>query len=108
VGRHAALGWHLELHTDRGGLPTALAVLPRELPLVIDHLGKPAAVALRDPTVSTLLRQAHRVHEAQRRRPQPRTRCGCAGPAMARRARPRSPAVGQRLAVNPAALDWAR
>lgn len=46
-----ALGWHLELHTDIGQLPVVLAQLPRQLPLVIDHMGKPEAVSVDDATV---------------------------------------------------------
>ncbi len=35
------LGWHVEVHTDQGALPQVLAQLPTEIPLVIDHMGKP-------------------------------------------------------------------
>ncbi len=54
----AALGWHLELHTDTGRLPEVLAQLPAALPLVIDHMGKPAAVAAGDATVRALTARA--------------------------------------------------
>ena len=54
----AALGWHLELHTDTGRLPDVLAQLPGSLPLVIDHMGKPAAVSAADATVRALARRA--------------------------------------------------
>ncbi len=54
----AALGWHVELHTDRGALPAALAQLPADLPLVIDHMGKPDAAHPHDPTVRALARRA--------------------------------------------------
>ena len=54
----AALGWHLELHTDIGRLPAVLAPLPATLPLVIDHLGKPAEVSARDATVRALGQRA--------------------------------------------------
>ena len=54
----AALGWHVELHTDRGALPAALAQLPADLPLVIDHMGKPDAAHPHDPTVRALAQRA--------------------------------------------------
>lgn len=54
----AALGWHLELHTDQGGLPRVLEQLPFSIPLVIDHMGKPANSEAADPTVLALLRRA--------------------------------------------------
>lgn len=56
--RVAALGWHLELHTDQGSLPLALASLPVDMPLVIDHMGKPAALSLQDATVRAVARRA--------------------------------------------------
>ncbi len=52
-----ALGWHLELHTDVGALPGVLAMLPLALPLVLDHMGKPDAICLRDPSVSAVLKR---------------------------------------------------
>ena len=54
----AALGWHLELHTDMGRLPEVLAQLPAGLPLVIDHMGKPGAVSAGDATVQALAARA--------------------------------------------------
>jgi predicted TIM-barrel fold metal-dependent hydrolase len=54
----AALGWHLELHTDIGQLPGVLAQLPAALPLVIDHMGKPQAASAADATVRALARRA--------------------------------------------------
>ncbi len=54
----AALGWHLELHTDLGRLPEVLAQLPAALPLVIDHMGKPDAVSAGDATVRALATRA--------------------------------------------------
>ena len=56
----AALGWHLELHTDIGGLPAVLAPLPATLPLVVDHMGKPDAVSTHDATVQALVARARR------------------------------------------------
>lgn len=49
------LGWHLELHTDIGALPGVLAQLPRTLPLVLDHMGKPDAVCMTDPSIKAVL-----------------------------------------------------
>ncbi|WP_377414480.1 MULTISPECIES: amidohydrolase family protein [unclassified Ramlibacter] len=49
-----ALGWHVQLHTDRGGLPAALARLPQALPVVVDHMAKPAGVAAADASVQAL------------------------------------------------------
>ena len=54
----AALGWHVELHTDIGRLPGVLAQLPAALPLVIDHLGKPETMAAGDATVRALATRA--------------------------------------------------
>jgi predicted TIM-barrel fold metal-dependent hydrolase len=53
-----ALGWHLELHTDVGALAGVLRDLPAGLPLVLDHMGKPGAVSLRDPSVAATVRRA--------------------------------------------------
>lgn len=55
-----ALGWHLEVHTDRGMLSEVLAHLPQDLPLVIDHMGKPASVSAQDPTVLALAARSRR------------------------------------------------
>ena len=52
------LGWHLELHTDIGALPGVLAQLPGTLPLVLDHMGKPDAICLGDPSVRAVLARA--------------------------------------------------
>lgn len=54
----AALGWHVELHTDRGALPAVLAQLPADLPLVIDHMGKPDTADRHDATVRALAARA--------------------------------------------------
>lgn len=56
----ASLGCHLELHTDIGRLPEVLAHLPGELPLVIDHMGKPEAISANDATVRALTGRARR------------------------------------------------
>ena len=56
----ALLGWHLELHSDIGHLPEVLAQLPSELPLVIDHMGKPEATSANDATVRALTERAQR------------------------------------------------
>lgn len=53
-----AMGWHLELHTDIGGLPGVLEQLPSTLPLVLDHMGKPDAVRPTDRTITAVLAQA--------------------------------------------------
>lgn len=50
----AALGWHLELHTDVGALPQVVPQLPGAIPLVVDHMGKPAAASASDPTIALL------------------------------------------------------
>jgi predicted TIM-barrel fold metal-dependent hydrolase len=50
----AAHGWHLELHTDPGALPRVLERLPSHLPLVLDHMAKPAAAHATDATVAAL------------------------------------------------------
>lgn len=53
-----ALGWHAELHTDIGQLPSVLAQLPQALPLVIDHMAKPDAVLASDATVRAVRTRA--------------------------------------------------
>jgi len=53
-----AMGWHLELHTDVGRLPDVLRQVPADLPLVIDHMGKPGSVCRADPGISALVRRA--------------------------------------------------
>lgn len=52
------LGWHVEVHTDVGALPQVLAQLPTDLPVVIDHMGKPLEAKVTDASVSALLRRA--------------------------------------------------
>lgn len=54
------LGWHVELHTDVGALPRVLPRLPDGMPLVIDHMGKPAAACASDPTIAMLKARAQR------------------------------------------------
>ena len=49
-----ALGWHVEVHTDLGALPLVLDKLPRELPIVVDHMGKPDKVDGDDPSVAAV------------------------------------------------------
>lgn len=53
------LGWHVELHTDAGALPHVISQLPAALPLVVDHMGKPAAASASDPTIALLKARAH-------------------------------------------------
>jgi predicted TIM-barrel fold metal-dependent hydrolase len=60
------LGWHVELHTDRGALPAVLAQVPQALPVVLDHAAKPAQVALQDETLQAVLR---RVRQAEGQNP---------------------------------------
>lgn len=55
-----ALGWHVEIHTDKGCLPQVLPFLPNELPVVIDHMAKPKAASMHDETVRLLTRQLNR------------------------------------------------
>ena len=55
------LGWHLELHTDQGALTRVLAQLPSDLPLVVDHMAKPAEAAATDPSIIALARRARQV-----------------------------------------------
>jgi predicted TIM-barrel fold metal-dependent hydrolase len=52
------LGWHLEVHTDVGALPHVLPQLPASLPLVVDHMARPATASARDPTVLMLAARA--------------------------------------------------
>lgn len=56
----AALGWHLELHVEGGRLPMLLDRLgARDLPLVIDHFGRPEPGAgLRCKGLAALERRA--------------------------------------------------
>lgn len=59
-----ALNWHVEVHTDQGALPQVLAQLPPDIPLVVDHMGKPMVASADDPSVAALVRHAQhtRVH----------------------------------------------
>lgn len=54
----ARLGWHVELHTDAGALPGVLRQLPTGIPLVVDHMAKPAAASASDPTIAMLAQRA--------------------------------------------------
>ena len=45
------LGWHVELHTDMGALPSVLAAVPKEVPVVVDHFAKPEQASTYDETV---------------------------------------------------------
>ena len=53
-----ALGWHLQVHTDAGGLPQVLAQLPSDMPVVVDHMAKPLAARADDPSFVALVRRA--------------------------------------------------
>lgn len=53
-----SMGWHLELLTDIGKLPDVLERVPADLPLVVDHMARPASVSRADPSVSALVRRA--------------------------------------------------
>lgn len=55
------LGWHVEVHTDQGLLPQVLSQLPADMPLVVDHMGKPAQARSDDPSLKALARHAQRV-----------------------------------------------
>jgi predicted TIM-barrel fold metal-dependent hydrolase len=55
------LGWHLELHTDQGALPKVLAQLPTDIPLVVDHMGKPNKAHARDASMAALIARAKQV-----------------------------------------------
>lgn len=55
-----ALGWHLQVHTDQGGLPQVLNQLPTDLCLVVDHMGKPHSATPSDPSLSALIRNAQK------------------------------------------------
>lgn len=52
------LGWHVEVHTDQGALPQVLAQIPSNLPLVVDHMGKPMQAKASDPTVLAVQRRS--------------------------------------------------
>ncbi|WP_341248535.1 amidohydrolase family protein [Cupriavidus pauculus] len=56
--RIAALGWHVEIHTNDGDVATVLAVLDGALgstpvPVVLDHFGRPGALGVDDPIFDT-------------------------------------------------------
>jgi predicted TIM-barrel fold metal-dependent hydrolase len=53
-----AIGWHLEIHTDPGGLPKVLAQLPTHLPLVVDHMGKPMSARREDDSCQMLVQRS--------------------------------------------------
>ena len=55
-----SLGWHVELHTDAGALPDVLPRLPAAMPLVVDHMAKPAAASSSDGTIAMLAARARR------------------------------------------------
>ncbi|QEZ44465.1 amidohydrolase family protein [Cupriavidus oxalaticus] len=55
--RIAVLGWHVELHTDNGDGSTVLAALDAalgegDMPVVLDHFGRPGAAGVADPVFS--------------------------------------------------------
>ena len=52
------LGWHLEVHTDRGELPNVLKQLPTTVPLVVDHMAKPLDAKANDPSIVALLKRS--------------------------------------------------
>jgi predicted TIM-barrel fold metal-dependent hydrolase len=54
------LGWHVEVHTDVGGLPHVLPQLPDAMPLVVDHMAKPAAASPSDATIAGLKARTRR------------------------------------------------
>ncbi len=53
----AALGWHVELHTDAGLLPAVLAQVDARLEVVLDHFGRPASADAGDPTFEAVRRR---------------------------------------------------
>ena len=52
------LGWHIELLADVGELPGVLAQVPSEMPVVIDHMARPAAASSSDATIAALKKRA--------------------------------------------------
>jgi predicted TIM-barrel fold metal-dependent hydrolase len=48
------LGWHVELHTDTGALPAVLAVVPQNIPVVVDHFCRPEKASVHDETVQAV------------------------------------------------------
>lgn len=53
----AALGWHLEVHTDTGRFAQVCAQLPAHMPLVLDHMGRPDTAAAADATLQAARRR---------------------------------------------------
>ena len=52
------LGWHVQVHTDPGGLPHVLTQLPTDMPLVVDHMGKPEQARASDASIQALVQRA--------------------------------------------------
>jgi predicted TIM-barrel fold metal-dependent hydrolase len=52
------LGWHVEVHTDQGGLPHVLTQLPTDMSLVVDHMGKPEQARASDASIQALVQRA--------------------------------------------------
>ena len=52
------MGWHVELHTDPGGLPHVLTQLPTDMALVVDHMGKPEHARASDASIRALVQRA--------------------------------------------------
>lgn len=52
------LGWHVEIHTDAGALPSVLPHLPSALPVVLDHMAKPSSMATDDATIALVAQRA--------------------------------------------------
>lgn len=52
------LGWHVEVHTDTGRLTHVLQQLPSDVPLVVDHMAKPAQALASDASVRALAKRA--------------------------------------------------
>ncbi|SDP87419.1 Predicted metal-dependent hydrolase, TIM-barrel fold [Rhodoferax sp. OV413] len=59
-----ALGWHVELHTDRGALDPVLAALPLAVPVVVDHFGKPERASLHDASIAAVLQRSRQAGAA--------------------------------------------
>lgn len=54
-----SMGWHLEIHTDQGKLPSVLQQLPSDIILVIDHMAKPSEAESDDPTILSIKQRAN-------------------------------------------------
>ena len=52
------LGWHVEVHTDQGALPHVLTQLPTDMPLVVDHMAKPARASASDASICAVVHRA--------------------------------------------------